>query len=173
MLIAPLSGTLSDRIGEWIPATCGMGVTALGFFFLTRVNIGTSTFNFIWPLVIIGVGQGVFSSPNSSAILGSIPPQRLGTASATLAQMRTNGQTIGIALAGLIIAARLPVYVARLLASHSVASNMVQTTALVMAIHDAFFFAMAISIVAMVTSMVHDSRRRGGRRASLGPVSVE
>ena len=172
MLIAPFSGALSDRIGEWMPATAGMGITALGFYFLTRISIGTSTLGFIWPLVIIGIGQGVFSSPNSSAILGAVPQRRLGTAAGTLAQMRTNGQVVGIALGGLIVANRTPLHVASLLASHSVAQDMVQRLALILSIHDAFYFAMAISIVAMFTAMVHGNRdRRPGNESPRAQVS--
>ena len=57
--------------------------------------------------MIIGVGQGLFNSPNSSAILGSVPRPRLGIASGTLAQMRINGQVLGIAAGGAIIASRV------------------------------------------------------------------
>ena len=53
-------------------------------------------------------------SPNSSAVLGSVPRPRIGTASGTLAQMRVNGQVLGIALSGAIVATRLPVHLAEL-----------------------------------------------------------
>jgi hypothetical protein len=49
----------------------------------------------------------MFFSPNSSAILGSVPRPRLGTASATLAQMRINGQALGIAVAGAVVTVAL------------------------------------------------------------------
>lgn len=167
MVFAPFSGAISDKIGERIPSTIGMGITALGFYFLTRITLDTSTWGFIWPLIIIGIGQGVFSSPNSSAILGSVPQRRLGTAAGTLAQMRSNGQVIGIALGGLIVANRTPLHVASLLASHSVAGELVQRLALVLSIHDAFYFAAAISIVAMFTSLL--CRNTDDRKVVLPP----
>ena len=56
----------------------------------------------------MGIGQGLFMSPNSSAVLGSVPGRRVGTASGTLAQMRVTGQALGIALSAAIVATRLP-----------------------------------------------------------------
>ena len=68
----------------------------------------------IWRLVLLGIGQGLFMSPNSSAVLGAVPRSRVGTASGTLAQMRVNGQALGIALSGAIVATRLPIHLAEL-----------------------------------------------------------
>jgi EmrB/QacA subfamily drug resistance transporter len=159
MVVAPLSGALSDRIGSRLPATLGVAVMALGLFLLTRIGAGTSSVSLIWRLVIIGIGQGLFLSPNSSAVLGSVPRQRLGTASATLAQMRIDGQAFGLARAGAIVAARtITPSRAR---TGRIAPNLISNEAFVLALHDAFYVAAAICAFAIVASMVRgDTRHR-------------
>ncbi|MBX6343296.1 MAG: DHA2 family efflux MFS transporter permease subunit, partial [Thermomicrobiaceae bacterium] len=78
MVVAPFSGALSDRIGPVIPATAGVAVMTAGLLLLTRIHGGTTAWDLIWRLVVLGVGQGLFNSPNSSAILGSVPRPRGG-----------------------------------------------------------------------------------------------
>ncbi len=152
MIVAPFSGIFSDRIGPRLPATLGIGVMAVGLFTLTQLHQDSSNLDLIWRLMIIGVGQGLFNSPNSSAILGSVPRPRLGVASGTLAQMRINGQVLGIAAGGAIIASRVTYHAARL--SAQLPPQAVQTEAFVLALHDAFYVSAAVVALGVVTSMV-------------------
>ncbi len=156
MLFAPFSGIVSDRIGPRLPATLGIGIMAIGLWTLTQLHQGSSDFALIWRLVIIGVGQGLFNSPNSSAILGSVPRLRLGIASGTLAQMRINGQVLGIAVGGAIIAARTAAYSAQL--SGSVPAQALATEAFVLALHDAFYVSAAVVGLGVITSLVRGKR---------------
>jgi hypothetical protein len=119
----------------------------------------------VWRLMLLGLGQGLFMSPNSSAVLGSVPRPRVGTASGTLAQMRVNGQALGIALSGAIVATRLPVHVAELAATTPSAS--LQQAALAGAIHDAFVVAAVVCSIGIVTSLVRGSSRPGHPEAAV------
>jgi hypothetical protein len=98
-------------------------------------------------------------SPNSSAVLGSVPRPRVGTASGTLAEMRVNGQALGIALSAAVVAARLPVHLAELGSGAPTAA--VRNAALAGAIHDAFVAAALICCVGIVTSLIRGSSRPG------------
>jgi MFS family permease len=158
MILAPLSGALSDRIGPRLPATLGAAVMTAGLFLLTRIHLGSSPWDLVWRLVVLGVGQGMFFSPNSSAILGSVPRSRLGTASATLAQMRINGQALGIAAAGAVVATRLPIHLADLIGQ--LPADLAQREALAFAIRDAFYVAAALSVIAIVTSFLRGPQER-------------
>jgi flagellar biosynthesis protein FliR len=60
----------------------------------------TTAVGFILRFLAVGVGMGVFQSPNNSAIMGSAPREKLGVVSGTLAIARTMGQTVGIATLG-------------------------------------------------------------------------
>lgn len=164
-LVAPFSGALSDRIGPRVPASVGIGLMVAGLASLVLLPPDFTVPDLVWRLLLIGFGQGIFMSPNSSAILGSVPRPRLGTASATLAQMRISGQALGIALSGAIVAARIPVHAAAL--SGHVAAGSVARDSLVLSIHDAFAVAAVVCAAGIVTSVV-----RGPRATDRAPARV-
>jgi len=120
----------------------------------------------VWRLVLLGIGQGLFMSPNSSAVIGSVPRHRVGTASGTLAQMRVNGQAVGIALSGAIVATRLPIHLAALGGAPTAA---VRSAALAGAIHDAFVIAALVCGIGIVTSLIRGSARPGHADAATAP----
>ncbi|MFI5259489.1 MAG: MFS transporter [Candidatus Limnocylindrales bacterium] len=158
-LVAPFSGAASDRFGPRLLASAGMAIMVLGLLSLTQLPVGFALPDLIWRLVLLGIGQGLFMSPNSSAVLGSVPRPRVGTASGTLAQMRVNGQALGIALSAAIVATRLPVHLAEL--SHGAPTVAMQNEALAGAIHDAFAVAALICCIGIVASLVRGSSRPG------------
>lgn len=100
--VAPISGRLADRIGTRWLASAGMTVLCLGLVMLSRLDATTSTWGVIWPQVIAALGQGMFQSPNNSAIMGAAPRDRQGIAAGVLATGRTMGQSISIAIAGAV-----------------------------------------------------------------------
>jgi EmrB/QacA subfamily drug resistance transporter len=159
-LVAPFAGSASDRWGPAIPASTGMVLMVLALLSFTTLPPGFTPQDLLWRLVLLGIGQGLFMSPNSAAVLGSVPGARVGTASGVLAQMRVNGQALGIALSAAVVAIRLP---ANLAATGS-AGAAAETAALVASIHDAFIVAAAICAIGIVTSLV-----RGGGRRHPGP----
>jgi len=109
-IMAPLSGSLSDRIGSRLLATSGMLVLAAGLLWLGTVDATTHSVAIMARLVLIGLGTGLFVSPNNSALMGAAPRQRQGVAAAVLAGARNVGMVLGVALAGAVVAARLAAY---------------------------------------------------------------
>jgi EmrB/QacA subfamily drug resistance transporter len=154
-VVAPFSGAASDRFGSRLPASAGMAVMILGFLSLTQLPPDFSLPDLIWRLVLLGAGQGLFMSPNSSAVLGSVPRARVGTASGTLAQMRVNGQALGIALSAAIVAVRLPVHMVG--AGGGPPSSPAHSAALAGSIQDACAVAALITCIGLVTSLVRGS----------------
>src|SRR5215212_7922144 len=100
--ITILSGSLSDRIGSRLPATLGMVCLSGGLFCLSRLDATTPLPVVVGSLVLVGVGVGLFGSPNSSAVMGAVPSARRGVAAAILSTARTLGNTLGLGLAGAI-----------------------------------------------------------------------
>lgn len=80
-IAGPISGILSDRFGARAFATVGMVVTAVGFWLFTTLPMDFNHWLFWLYLFIIGVGMGLFSSPNSAAIMNALPPQYRGVGS--------------------------------------------------------------------------------------------
>ena len=99
---APLSGMISDRVGTPIISTLGLGILLVGYLAVSTLSTQTTTLGYLLRFVPIGLGIGIFQSPNNSAIMGTAPRERLGIASGILAVSRTLGQTAGIAILGAI-----------------------------------------------------------------------
>lgn len=103
-IAAPLSGTLSDRIGARVPGTLGMAILSLGLFLLSRLGAASPRSEIALALAVVGLGTGIFISPNSSALMGSAPRHRQGIAAGILATARSVGMVFGVGLAGAIFA---------------------------------------------------------------------
>lgn len=112
VLMGPMSGWLSDRFGARVFSTVGMVIQAVGFILLT---ILPANFSYIWFALILfmmGVGQGMFSAPNTSSVMNSLPPDQRGAGSGmrstfqNAASLASMGIFFSIVTAGL--AAALP-----------------------------------------------------------------
>jgi EmrB/QacA subfamily drug resistance transporter len=103
-ILAPLSGWTSDRIGSRVLSTLGMIVIAIGLLLLSTLRSDSGVEMVTIYLLIMGAGMGLFSSPNTSAIMGAVEKRQLGVASGTLATMRTTGQALSLAITGAVVA---------------------------------------------------------------------
>lgn len=98
-ILAPFSGALSDKIGTRPLAIAGETLVTLGLASLAFAVPYKNLAYVVSSLAVLGVGAGLFQSPNNSAIMGSVPRDRLGTGSAVLAAMRNLGMALGITAA--------------------------------------------------------------------------
>ncbi|WP_321368086.1 MFS transporter [uncultured Desulfuromusa sp.] len=89
--LSPFCGRLSDRIPASILATLGMGSSAAGLAVAANLSADSSLKQVVLLLIFLGLGFALFSSPNVSMIMGSVPPRHLGIASGLSASMRTFG----------------------------------------------------------------------------------
>lgn len=96
--IAPIAGRLSDKYEPRIIATAGCGLFLLGFVLLFFVGIQTPLWQVKAGLCLLGIGFGLFSSPNTNAAMSSVDPSRLGIASALLNLARTGGNMFSTAI---------------------------------------------------------------------------
>jgi len=98
-VFSPVAGRLSDRIEPRIVATAGMSLTALGLFFFVFLTPATPLYVIVLSLMVLGLGYGLFSSPNTNAIMSSAHAKHLGIASGMNATMRSLGQLLSMAVA--------------------------------------------------------------------------
>lgn len=157
LLVSPFGGALSDRLGSRLPTTAGTALIGCGLLALSGIDGETSAFGLVWRLGVAGVGLGLFIGANQSLVLGAVPEDRLGMASGMLAQVRNTGQAFGVALAGAVVAARLPVYEREL--SGSAPAELVGEDAFVLAIHDAFLAGAALCVLGIAASLLSESRK--------------
>jgi len=106
MLVAPLGGRLSDRIGVRTPATLGLALISLAIFSFSMLGGEVTEYDIIWRQVALGGGLGLFAPANGSAIIGSLPREKVGVASSFSALSRNLGMVIGVGLAEMVIALR-------------------------------------------------------------------
>jgi EmrB/QacA subfamily drug resistance transporter len=103
-LVSPAAGRLSDRIEPGKIASAGMALSALSLVLLTFTGSDTPLVTFIAILVILGIGLGLFSSPNTNAVMGSVERCYYGVASGTLGTMRLAGQMLSMGIAMMVLA---------------------------------------------------------------------
>ncbi len=97
-LCTPFAGKASDRIRPGILASLGMGLTVVGLILCVWLDSNTSILWVLGSLSLLGLGFGLFSSPNSNAIMGSVDRKDYSVASATLATMRLLGQMLSMGI---------------------------------------------------------------------------
>jgi EmrB/QacA subfamily drug resistance transporter len=154
-LIAPMSGALADRFGSRWLAAGGMTIACIGLVLISFVNQNSSIFAIVWPLLVTGIGQALFQSPNNSALLGSAPREHQGSASGFLATGRTFGQSVSIALAGAVFTGLGGATAGNILASGQADGHIValQQT-FVQSFHVAFLVCAAIAAIGIFASLV-------------------
>lgn len=103
MIVATFSGRLSDKYDSRILSSLGMGIIVVGLILLSFIGESTSQTYLVISLIILGIGFGLFSSPNTNAVMGSVEKKYLGVASATVGTMRLTGQMLSMGIATLII----------------------------------------------------------------------
>ncbi len=106
-LVAPLSGTLSDRFGSRAISLIGLLVIAGACLLISTLNADISPWGYLARLAPLGVGFGLFQSPNNSAIMGAAPRDKLGVVSGLLSLARTLGQSTGLPLMGVVFTAQV------------------------------------------------------------------
>jgi EmrB/QacA subfamily drug resistance transporter len=105
-LLAPIAGTLADRIGPTPPTVAGMASAAVALALLALVP-GLSLPLTLSMLGLLGIGLGLFTPPNNAAVMGSAPANRLGVAGGILNMTRSLGTSLGVAATGAVLAIRL------------------------------------------------------------------
>jgi MFS family permease len=98
LLGGPVSGYLSDRYGARLFSTTGLVLVAAAFVGLLLLPVNFPYLAFAALLLLSGVGQGMFSAPNTSAIMGSVPPEQRGVASGMRSTFQNSGTALSIGL---------------------------------------------------------------------------
>lgn len=98
LVAGPLSGKLSDRYGARWFGMVGMLVAAGGFWMINTLPYDFSYWNFAFWIFVLGAGQGLFSAPNSAAIMNSVPPRMRGVASGMRATFMNAGMMLSMGI---------------------------------------------------------------------------
>ena len=156
---SPIAGSLSDRMSGRKIIMVGLGLMFVGFLGASSLNQDTSLSGYAVRIFAIGAGIGIFLSPNNSAIMGAAPRHQMGIVSGMMAQSRTLGQTVGVAVIGAIWAGRTIFYAG---AGNEVGASLAPVQAQIRGLHDAFCTAavlIAIAFILNIKTYVQEKQR--------------
>jgi len=162
ILVAPLAGRVSDKIGSrWL---MGGGMTLVGISLLvfSRLDLTSNFWNIFPGLIVGGLGMGLAMTPTTAAAMGSVPVDKAGVGSAVLNSMRQVGGSLGIALMGAIVAS----YV------HVPPTDSRATAQFVTGFKHALEVAAAIAFAAAVIAVLTVRRYRHGEAGELAEVGA-
>ena len=109
MLVAsPLAGIWADRHGSRTLAASGMLVSAVALAGMTTLQADSAYWESLLWLGLIGVGSGMFNSPNTAAMMGTVPAERRGIAAGARTMLQNTGAVISIAFVLAIVTAAIP-----------------------------------------------------------------
>jgi len=144
-LLAPIAGSLSDRFGTRPMTVIGLGFMLIGYGAISGVSMQDSLWVYLLRFIPLGLGLGIFNSPNNSAIMGSAPHHRLGVASGLMAITRILGQITGIAVLGTVWATLVLAYAGL---SAEVEPSAATPQAQVAALHNTIWLALVLILIA-------------------------
>ncbi len=143
-IMAPNAGKLSDKIHPQKLAAIGMTISTMILAILLFLDANTPIYLIVIAMILQGVGMGLFTTPNTNAIMSSVPPNETPNASASQSAMRTIGQTMSLGLLTLVFAW----FMGNLKLSGAYADLIVQSSQLICSI------CTVICIIAIFASLV-------------------
>lgn len=97
-IFAPISGRISDKIGYQFLTISGLLILIFGMFFMSNLTVDSSQKFIIISFLLLGMGVGIFNTPNSSAFMGSVTEEFRAVTSSILGTTRNIGMSVGVAL---------------------------------------------------------------------------
>jgi len=174
VLLSPLSGWLADRFGSRSLSTAGMLIVTIGLLLLSQLNAASPVGDIVLRLTFLGIGFGLFSSPNTRAVMSSVEGSKLGVAAGTLSTMRATGQSIGLAMATAVIATSLPPQLMLQLFTGLTTQSAIAGGDFILGMSNVFLISSAICAVGTVASLVRGQEQSNRpRETPYDPNSAE
>jgi EmrB/QacA subfamily drug resistance transporter len=167
---SPLSGSLSDRVSTWLLSGAGLVMMGASLLWLSFLGLGASEWHILGSLILAGMGSAFYEPPNTHSIMASVPPDRHGTASASIASGRQLSFSIGVTLAGAVFAVRERVYLSGLVAD-GMAQESAAREAVARGFSDTLLAGAAIAAVGILVAM-YAARKDRHAAGSTGGVPV-
>ena len=159
ILVAPIAGKTSDRIGSRGLLTVGMVLVAGQLLYFSRLGVDSSFWNLLPGFLVGGVGMAMTMTPSAAAATRSVPVDKAGVGSAVLNASRQVGGSLGIALMGAIMAAE--------------ANGVASAEAFVDGFQSALLVAAGIAVLGAVVAFTLVRPHEGAGRPAPGPGAAE
>jgi EmrB/QacA subfamily drug resistance transporter len=160
VVLSPISGILADRYGSRALATLGMIITAVGLVGLATIDVATPYWQIaLWQLVV-GAGSGIFNSPNTSAVMGVVPPEKRGVGAGMRMMLMQSGFVVSIALAiGLVTSSMDPKVMVAIFSGEQVGGQGISMGPFLNALHVAFLAGVGFSVLGAIASLMRGEHR--------------
>ncbi len=104
ILVAPIAGKMSDRVGSRGLMTAGMALIAIQLLYFSRLGLDSTFWDLLPAFLVGGVGMSLTMTPSAAAATRNVPVDKAGVGSAVLNASRQVGGSLGIAIMGAIVA---------------------------------------------------------------------
>jgi EmrB/QacA subfamily drug resistance transporter len=168
MLVAsPLAGMVADRHGSRLLAAAGMLVTGLGLALMTTLDVHSPYWQSSLWLGIVGVGSGMFNSPNTAAMMGAVPPHRRGIAAGARVMLQNTGAVLSIAFVLAIVTAAVPQPVLlKIFSGLTKGLSDAKLAPFIHNMHTALWVLAGTAVVGMLVSLMRPRHRAGEGRTA-------
>jgi EmrB/QacA subfamily drug resistance transporter len=165
MLVAsPLAGIWADRRGSRALAALGMLVSALALAGMTTLQVDSPYWQSTLWLGLVGIGSGMFNSPNTAAMMGAVPARRRGIAAGTRTMLQNTGAVISIAFVLAVVTAAVPKPVLlKIFSGLSQGLSDAKLAPFIHNMHTALWVLAATSLVGALVSLLRPSHGPGRR----------
>ena len=165
-LLAPLTGWMSEKFAPEKLCAAGLGVNAVALIYLSLLQPASSAIEVILGLGLMGVGMGIFQTPNNNLLMSSVPRHRLGIGSSVLSIVRSLGYSIGTTTTTMIVSHSLLLSTGATSLQDLAGSDGRAVDSLVLAAfqrgyHWAFLFAAAVALIGALISLWPAADRQG------------
>ena len=160
IVLSPISGVLADRYGSRALATAGMVITGLGLAGLMTLAVDTPYWQLAFWQLVVGAGSGIFNSPNTSAVMGVVPPNKRGVGAGTRMMLMQSGFVVSIALAiGLVTSSMDPKVLVAIFSGTQIGGQGISLVPFMNALHLAFGAGVVASALGAVASLMRGEHR--------------
>jgi EmrB/QacA subfamily drug resistance transporter len=160
IVLSPISGALADRYGSRALATAGMVITGLGLLGLTTIDVVTPYWQLAFWQLVVGAGSGIFNSPNTSAVMGVVPPSKRGVGAGMRMMLMQSGFMVSIALAiGLVTSSMDPKVMVAIFSGEQIGGKGISLDPFMNALHLAFLAGVVASALGAVVSLMRGEHR--------------
>jgi EmrB/QacA subfamily drug resistance transporter len=161
LALSPISGRLADRYGSRVLSSMGLALNASALFWFSTLNEKSSYSAVLVSLILFGLGRALFTSPNSSSVMGSVPAEKRGVANGIRATLVQTGNVISVPLSLLLMTLVMPYGRLSQIVSSTQLTSPDELQTFLRAINQACLVLGIITITAVIPSLL-----RGPRTAS-------
>jgi EmrB/QacA subfamily drug resistance transporter len=165
LIFAPIAGTLSDKFDSRLISSSGMAILAAAIIGFSGFQANSPIALLIIMFAVVGIGAGLFNTPNNSAVMGSVSAAHRGIAGATLGTMRTIGMVLGEAISATLLSANLSKGT-QIFSLQGLSGVLLQQSAFSYAMRITCFVAAGCALLAMLFSLTR------GKKSATEPTPI-